>query len=115
MQAQLAVEQQQQQLALQGLTAVDETVLSQTPEGSGIMPVSPLKQSAISLSVKSSSEINPEPSLSVGQESTRPLLGEEDRKEEAEMLLQLENTIKQVMFGFRSLSDIWRRGWWLDT
>jgi hypothetical protein len=114
-QAQLAVEQQQQQLALQGLTAVDETVLSQTPEGSGIMPVSPLKQSAISLSVKSSSEINPEPSLSVGQESTRPLLGEEDRKEEAEMLLQLENTIKQVMFGFRSLSDIWRRGWWLDT
>jgi hypothetical protein len=114
-QAQLAVEQQQQQLALQGLTTVDETVLSQTPEGSGIMPVSPLKQSAISLSVKSSSEINPEPSLSVGQASTRPLLGEEDRKEEAEMLLQLENTIKQVMFGFRSLSDIWRRGWWLDT
>jgi hypothetical protein len=95
-QAQLAVEQQQQQLALQGLTAVDETVLSQTPEGSGIMPVSSLKQSAISLSVKSSSEINPEPSLSVGQASTRPLLGEEDRKEEAEMLLQLENTIKQL-------------------
>ncbi|CAK9867278.1 unnamed protein product [Sphagnum jensenii] len=95
-QAQLAVEQQQQQLALQGLTTVDETVLSQTPEGSGIMPVSPLKQSAISLSVKSSSEINPEPSLSVGQASTRPLLGEDDRKEEAEMLLQLENTIKQL-------------------
>jgi hypothetical protein len=60
-QAQLAVEQQQ--LALWRLMAIDVPVLSQMPEPSGIMPVRPLKQSAISLSVKSSSEISPQEPL----------------------------------------------------
>jgi DNA-binding transcriptional regulator YdaS (Cro superfamily) len=54
-QAQLAVEQQQ--LALWGLMAIDVPVLSQMP--SGIMPIRPLKQSAISLS----SEISPQEPL----------------------------------------------------
>ncbi len=61
MQAQLAVEQPQ--LALWGLMAIDVPVLSQMPEPSGSMPVRPLKQSAISLSVKSSSEISPQERL----------------------------------------------------
>jgi hypothetical protein len=56
-QAQLAVEQRQ--LALWGLMAIDVPVLSQMPEPSGIMPVRPLKQSAISLS----SEISPQEPL----------------------------------------------------
>jgi len=60
-QAQLAVEQPK--LALWGLMAIDVPVLSQMPEPSGIMPARPLKQSAISLSVKSSSEISPQEPL----------------------------------------------------
>jgi hypothetical protein len=56
-QDQLAVEQRQ--LALWGLMAIDVPVLSQMPEPSGIMPVRPLKQSAISLS----SEISPQEPL----------------------------------------------------
>ncbi|CAM6063395.1 unnamed protein product [Sphagnum tenellum] len=56
-QAQLAVEQRQ--LALWGLMAIDMPVLSQMPEPPGIMPVGPLKQSAISIS----SEISPQEPL----------------------------------------------------
>jgi hypothetical protein len=99
MQAQLAVERQQQQLALQGLTAIEVPVLPKMlVEPSEIMPGSHLKQSAISLSVKSSSEMSPEGSFSVGQtNNTQPLLGEEEQTMEADVLLRLQNMITQVI------------------
>jgi hypothetical protein len=99
MQAQLAVERQQQQLALQGLTTIEVPVLPKMHvEPSEIMPGSHLKQSAISLSVKSSSEMSPEGSFSVGQTTnTQPLLGEEEQAMDANVLLQLQNMITQVI------------------
>ncbi|CAM6051583.1 unnamed protein product [Sphagnum compactum] len=98
MQAQLAVERQQQQLALQGLTAIEAPVLPKMhAEPSEIMPGSHLKQSAISLSVQSSSEMSPEGSFSVGQtNNTQPLLGEEEQTMDADVLLQLQNMITQL-------------------
>jgi hypothetical protein len=102
MQAQLAVECQQQQLALQGLTAIEVPVLPKMHvEPLEIMPGSHLKQSAISLSVKSSSEMSPEGSFSVGQTTnTQPLLGEEEQTMDADVLLQLQNMITQVIMDF---------------
>jgi len=99
MQAQLAVEHQHQQLALQGLTAIEVPVLPKMlVEPSEITPGSHLKQSAISLSVKSSSEMSPEGSFSVGQtNNTQPLLGEEEQTMEADVLLRLQNMITQVI------------------
>jgi hypothetical protein len=99
MQAQLAVERQQQQLALQGLTTIEVPLLPKMHvEPSEIMPGSHLKQSAISLSVKSSSEMSPEGSFSVGQTTnTQPLLGEEEQAMDANVLLQLQNMITQVI------------------
>jgi hypothetical protein len=98
MQAQLAVEHQHQQLALQGLTAIEVPVLPKMlVEPSEITPGSHLKQSAISLSVKSSSEMSPEGSFSVGQtNNTQPLLGEEEQTMEADVLLRLQNMITQL-------------------
>jgi hypothetical protein len=89
-----------QQLPFEELAASDVPVLCKMRlQPSGILPVSQPIQSAICLSIKSSTETGTEASLSVSHASAQALSAGEEQTIEAAMLLQLEYTVTHILFG----------------